>query len=131
MFRYLGAYGCFFYELRLLTRQRQNITELKTIIKNQLDALSHAMHQLSSVTDQLKQNISLFEAQIKELDKLILDHLKSDKEVFEKVKNICTMKGLGVLTTAVVLAETNGFTLFNNYKCESRVEIIIKNKIIS
>lgn len=108
--------GVFFYELRLLTRQRQNLTELKTIIKNQLDALSHAMHQLSSVTDQLKQNINLFESQIKELDKAILTHLKSDQEVFEKVKNICSMKGLGVLTTAVVLAETNGFTLFNNYK---------------
>jgi len=108
--------GVFFYELRLLTRQRQNITELKTIIKNQLDALGHAMHQLPAVTDQLKDNIVLFEAQIKELDKAILKHLKSDQEVFEKVKNICTMKGLGILTTSVVLAETNGFTLFNNYK---------------
>jgi transposase len=116
MFRYLETYGCFFYELRLLTRQRQNITELRTIIKNQLDALSHAMRQLPSVTAQLKQNINLFEIQIKELDKVILQHLKSDEKVLEKVNNICTMKGLGILTTAVVLSETNGFTLFNNYK---------------
>ena len=108
--------GVFFYELRLLTRQRQNLTELKTIIKNQLDALSHAMHQLVSVTAQLKENINLFESQIKELDKAILEHIASDKEVLEKVKNICTIKGLGILTTAVILAETNGFTLFNNYK---------------
>ena len=108
--------GVFFYELRLLTRQRQNLTELKTIIKNQLDALSHAMHQLAWVTSQLKENISLFESQIKELDKAILEHIASDKEVLEKVENICTIKGLGILTTAVILAETNGFTLFNNYK---------------
>lgn len=108
--------GVFFYELRLLTRQRQNLTELKTIIKNQLDALSHAMHQLASVTAQLKENISLFESQIKELDKAILEHITSDKEVLEKVENICTIKGLGILTTSVILAETNGFTLFNNYK---------------
>ncbi|WP_397445156.1 IS110 family transposase [Polaribacter sp. R77954] len=108
--------GVFFYELRLLTRQRQNLTELKTIIKNQLDALSHAMHQLASVTAQLKENISLFESQIKELDKAILGHIASNKEVLEKVENICTIKGLGILTTSVILAETNGFTLFNNYK---------------
>lgn len=108
--------GVFFYELRLLTRQRQNITELKTIVKNQLDALSHAMHQLEAVTVQLKESIGLFEKQIKALDKAILNHIKSDKEVFERVENICTIKGLGVLTTAVVLSETNGFTLFNNYK---------------
>jgi transposase len=108
--------GVFFYELRLLTRQRQNVTELKTIVKNQLDALSHAMHQLEAVTSQLKENIGLFEKQIKSLDKAILNHIKSDKEVLKKVENICTIKGLGVLTTAVVLSETNGFILFKNYK---------------
>jgi transposase len=108
--------GTFFYELRLLTRQHQNITELKTVIKNQLDALSFAMHQLESVTDQLKQTVQLFEKQLKELDKIILTHIKSNKEVAERVKNICTMKGLGVLSVATVLAETNGFNLFKNYK---------------
>ena len=64
----MAAYGHLFYELRLLTRQYQNITELKTVIKNQLDALSFAMHKLDSVTDQLKQTIQLFESQLKELD---------------------------------------------------------------
>jgi transposase len=108
--------GTFFYELRLLTRQHQNITELKTVIKNQLEALSFAMHQLESVTDQLKQTVQLFEKQLKELDKIILTHIKSNKEVAERVKNICTMKGLGVLSVATVLAETNGFNLFKNYK---------------
>lgn len=108
--------GSFFYELRLLTRQHQNITELKTVIKNQLDALGFAMHQLESVTDQLKQTVQLFEKQLKELDKEILVHIKSNKEVAEKVENICSMKGLGVLSVATVLAETNGFNLFKNYK---------------
>ncbi|WP_163401528.1 IS110 family transposase [Flavobacterium fluviatile] len=108
--------GTFFYELRLLTRQHQNVTELKTVLKNQLDALSYAMHHLDSVTNQLKQTITLFETQLKELDKEIRAHLKSNKEVFEKAENILKMKGLGVLTLSTVLAETNGFTLFKNYK---------------
>ena len=94
--------GTFFYELRLLTRQYQNITELKTVIKNQLDALSFAMHKLDSVTDQLKQTIQLFESQLKELDKAILQHIKSNQEVAERVKNICTMKGLGVFSFQMV-----------------------------
>ena len=108
--------GTFFYELRLLTRQHQNLTELKTVIKNQLDALGFAMHQLESVTDQLKQTIQLFETQIKELDKAMLQHIKSNQDVAQRVTNICTMKGLGVLSVATVLAETNGFNLFKNYK---------------
>jgi transposase len=108
--------GSFFYELRLLTRQHQNVTELKTVLKNQLDALGFAMHHLDSVTNQLEQTIILFEAQLKELDKEIKIHLKSNKEVYDKTENILKMKGLGVLTLSTVLAETNGFTLFTNYK---------------
>jgi transposase len=108
--------GTFFYQLRLLTRQHQNVTELKTVLKNQLDALGFAMHQSEEVNQQLKQTITLFETQIKELDKVIKSHIKSDEKVQQKVNNILLMKGLGVLTIATVLAETNGFELFNNYK---------------
>jgi transposase len=108
--------GTFFYELRLLTRQHQNVTELKTVLKNQLSALSFAMHHLDAVNNQLEQTIILFETQLKELDKEIKAHLKSNNEVYEKAEKILKMKGLGVLTLSTVLAETNGFTLFNNYK---------------
>ena len=108
--------GTFFYELRLLTRQHQNVTELKTVLKNQLDALSFAMHHLDAVTNQLEQTIKLFETQLKELDKEIKAHLKTNEEVCCKAEKILKMKGLGVLTLSTVLAETNGFTLFNNYK---------------
>jgi len=108
--------GTFFYELRLLTRQHQNVTELKTVLKNQLSALSYAMHHLDAVNNQLEQTIILFEMQLEELDKEIKAHLKSNNEVHEKAENILKMKGLGVLTLSTVLAETNGFTLFNNYK---------------
>lgn len=108
--------GTFFYELRLLTRQHQNVTELKTVLKNQLSALSFAMHHLDAVNNQLEQTIILFETQLKELDKEINAHLKSNKEVHDKTENILKMKGLGILTLGTVLAETNGFTLFNNYK---------------
>ena len=108
--------GTFFYQLRLLTRQHQNVTELKTVLKNQLDALGFAMHQSDPVNNQLKQTITLFETQIKELDKAIQSHIKSDEKIAEKVNNILLMKGLGVLTITTVLSETNGFELFNNYK---------------
>lgn len=108
--------GTFFYQLRLLTRQHQNVTELKTVLKNQLDALSHAMHQLDTVIIQFEQTIALFEAQLKELNKEIKAHLKSDQDLYAKVENILQIKGLGVLTLSTVLAETNGFILFKNYK---------------
>ena len=78
--------GSLFYELRLLTRQHQNVTELKTVLKNQLEALSFAMHHLDSVTNQLEQTIILFETQLKELDKEIKIHLIYNTEVYDKAE---------------------------------------------
>jgi transposase len=108
--------GTFFYELRMLTRQHQNVTELKTVLKNQLDSMSYAMHQSDSVNQQLRETIALFDAQLKALNQAIKKHLQTDSDIVERVNNILEMKGLGVLTIATVLAETNGFTLFKNYK---------------
>jgi len=108
--------GTFFYELRLLTRQHQNVSELKTVLKNQSDALGFAMHQLETVNIQINQTIALFEVQLKELEKAIKAHLESDQEMYKKAENILQMKGLGILTVSTILAETNGFTLFKNYK---------------
>ena len=108
--------GTFFYQLRLLTRQHQNVVELKTVLKNQLTALGYAMHQSEDVVKQLQQTIELFESQSKELITAIKNHLKSDENVAAKVDNLLKMKGLGVITLATILAETNGFNLFQNYK---------------
>ena len=108
--------GAFFYQLRLLTRQHQNIVELKTVLKNQLDALGYAMHQSDEVTKQLEQTIALLDTQSKELIVAIKKHLKSDENIAARFNNLLKMKGLGILTLATVLSETNGFNLFKNYK---------------
>lgn len=108
--------GLFFYQLRSLTRQHQNVMELKTVLKNQLDAVRFAMHQSDEVIRQLEQTIALFESQIKDLSKAIKKHMDSDADISARCKSLLKMKGLGELTLANVLAETNGFELFKNYK---------------
>ena len=108
--------GKFFYELRQYTRQYQNLQEQKTVFRNQLHALRHAMYQNKKMIKQQEATIKLFDKQLLELVDLIKKHLASDKIVKDKVKNICQIKGIGMLTVAAVLAETNGFELFKNYK---------------
>ena len=108
--------GKFFYELRQYTRQYQNLQEQKTVFRNQLHALRHAMYQNKKMIKQQETTIKLFDKQLLELVDLIKKHLDSDKIVKDKVKNICQIKGIGMLTVAAVLAETNGFELFKNYK---------------
>ncbi|WPR71904.1 IS110 family transposase [Flavobacterium sp. NG2] len=108
--------GRYYYELRHYTRQHQNIQELKTVISNQIHALEHSMYRSDLLIDQLKSTITLFDAQLKELDKKMKLHLKSDAVVYNKCLNILAIKGIGYLTIATLIAETNGFELFKNYK---------------
>jgi transposase len=65
---------------------------------------------------QQKDTIKLFNKQLKELKKLMQDLINSDDAVKQKVAHICKIKGIGLLTAATILAETNGFALFKNYK---------------
>jgi transposase len=108
--------GKYFYELRQYTRQHQNLQEQKTVIKNQLHALEFGMYEVKAVKQQLNKVVQLFDKQIKDLEKIIKKHLERDEIVAQKVTNICQIKGIGILTIATILAETNGFELFKNYK---------------
>ena len=108
--------GKFFYELRQYTRQYQNIQEQKTVFNNQLHALEHAMYKSKKMIKQQESTIKLFNKQLNELNEIIRKHIESDKIVQDKANNICQIKGVGLLTLAAVLAETNGFELFKSYK---------------
>jgi transposase len=106
----------FYYELRLYTRQHQNLQEQKTVINNQLKSLECGMYTNKKILKQLQKLISILEKQLIELDKLIKDHIKSNEEIQTKANNICKIKGVGILTFATIIAETNGFELFENSK---------------
>ena len=108
--------GKFFYELRQYTRQYQNLQEQKTVFNNQLHALEQSMFKSKKMIKQQQNSIKLFNKQLKELDTLIKNLINSDEVIKQKVAHICKIKGLGLLTVATILAETNGFELFKNYK---------------
>lgn len=48
------------------------------------------------------------------MEKKINIYLKSNKEIEDKVENVLAITGIGILTLAVLLAETNGFLLFKS-----------------
>lgn len=74
------------------------------------------MYRSDLIINQLSATVELLDSQLKEIDKSISNHIKSDAAVQNKCKNILAMKGIGILTLATLLAETNGFELFKNYK---------------
>ncbi|MDF2854143.1 MAG: Transposase family protein [Sphingobacterium multivorum] len=104
----------FYYSLRLLTREIENLQEQKTVVINQMHALQHAMHQNKVVNKTLLNRLKLIEKQLEDLEMAIQEHIDSNKEIAEKVRKICKIKGVGIRTVATLIAETNGFKLFKN-----------------
>src|SRR6266496_2610042 len=60
------------------------------------------------------ESIENIDKQIAEIEKSIEDHIASDSAVQQKVDGIIKIKGVGLMTVATLLAETNGFLLFEN-----------------
>lgn len=104
----------FFYTLRALTRHHQSLQELKTTINNQLHADLHSIYSSKTVIKQLKKLVAGLDKQLNEVEQEIHDHLFSNADVAEKVARITEIRGLGYMTVATILAETNGFALFRS-----------------
>ncbi len=106
--------GRYFYELRCLTRHHESLQEQKTATCNQIEAIENSMYCNKEVMKSLKKILKTLEAAILSTEIAIKIHIQSNEEVYKKVKNIITIKGVGLHTIAVILAESNGFLLFKN-----------------
>ncbi len=104
----------FFYTLRSLTRHHQSLQELKTNVTNQLHADEHSIYSNKMVMKQLKKLINTIEKEIRDMEDAISKQLYSNPEIAGKVKFITDVKGIGEITVATILGETNGFILFKN-----------------
>ncbi len=102
------------YALRAYTRQHQSINEMYTATANQLHSIEHSQFKNKDVIKQLKSTLKLFEKHLKEMEGIMAKVIKSDLVLNGHYQNICSIKGLGILSFAVIAAETNGFTLFDN-----------------
>lgn len=103
-----------FKNLKQLTRERDQIVHERTMAKNQLHAeKAEALPNPSSLT-RMKFKIKFLDKQVAEIIQEITVLVKHDKEVNKSIETICSIPGVGRLTAATVLAETNGFELIRN-----------------
>jgi len=100
--------------LKQLTRERVRIIEQRTGCQNQLHALKAAHDSLPITIKRLQANIAFLKKQQKQVEKQIKEMIKSDSELNEQAENICSIKGVGLITFATLVAETNGFAQFTN-----------------
>ena len=104
------------YQLRQITRQQIELNELKTKLNNQLHALEVGMYHSNQVQKQLKKLMEEVEKQITACEKLIKARIEANPEWKRKCEQICAIKGVGLLTVANIITETNEFTLFENQR---------------
>ena len=102
------------YQLRAITRQIERISNHITSFQNQLHALEHGMFREKMVEKMVFNNIALLEKQKKQLMAVIEKMIKNDVELNEHYEQISKIKGIGVITFAVLVAETDGFALIEN-----------------
>jgi len=102
------------YLLRLITRQIQSVSEQSTVLKNQLHALQYGMYRDNAIEKMHVRQLDLLQKNKKSLQLRVEQIVESDEILKRKFIHIGKIKGLGLQNLAVIVAETNGFTAFEN-----------------
>ena len=101
-------------KLRQLTRERDQLVMERTMIKNQLHAeQAEAEPNKSSIT-RIKARIKMLDKQEQEIREELSALIETDAEMKKIVAVLCSLSGIGLLTAATVLGETNCFELIRN-----------------
>lgn len=104
------------YLLRKLTREHEQINKAKTSIKNLLHVEEYALIAGKSTVKRLGKTLALFDQQLRAIAKEWQAVVAADQQLQPKVANITSIKGVGLLTALTIIAQTNGFELFQNQR---------------
>lgn len=103
-----------FRKLRQLTRERDQIIVESTMVKNQLHAEQTEAFPNKTSLKRIKDRITILTKQEKEIKTELAALIAQDAEIKKIKVTLCSAPGIGLLTAATVLAETNGFDLIRN-----------------
>ena len=102
--------------LKTLTREHHSIKEMTTRIKNQLHAKEYSHEPLKETIKRSSAILSVFNKQLKEIEKQIKELIEKDSDLNDRIKKIVKIEGIGLMTAVSIIAETNGFALIENTK---------------
>ena len=105
-----------FKQLRDLTRAYSELMKEKTAFSNRLHALNSSYEPLALIVKSNKSIIKKLDEQLVRFKAEIEKVIYSESWLAEKVKKVLTIKGVGLMTVAVILAETQGFEFVDNIR---------------
>lgn len=103
-----------FNDLRQLCREREQLVQERTMLKNQLHAERTSGTSSEKSIKRTKKRIAMIDKQEKEIMEEIAALIKGDEAIAKKMKVITSIPGIGNLTAVTIIAETNGFELIKN-----------------
>lgn len=103
-------------DLRQLTRERGQLLEERTALKNQLHAEQSEAFPNAGSIDRIKERIKLLNKQEKEIMQEIRAFVNQEEPIGKLIMLVGSVPGIGLLTACIILSETNGFDLIRNRK---------------
>lgn len=100
--------------MKRLSREREALQEHVVAASNQLHAHKHEHSPDKKTLQRATGHLKFLQKQISEIDRQIQQTLKEDPELNAKVENVCSIKGVGLITAVTIIGETNGFELIEN-----------------
>jgi transposase len=101
-------------KIKQLTRERDQLVDERSSIKNQLHAEKTEAEPNESSLKRMHQRIKILNKQEVEIKAEITSIIAKDEELKSEIERTQTIPGIGILTAAIVYAETNGFELIKN-----------------
>ncbi len=101
-------------KIKQLTRERDQLVYERTMVKNQLHAEQAEAYPNKSSVARIKDRIKMLNKQASAIKEEITALIAEEEEVKKNADLICSLPGMGILTAAIILAETNGFELIRN-----------------
>ena len=105
-----------FKQLKELTRQYTELQREKTEFTNRLDSIKSGYNPPSFVLESNKTMIRTLKQQIQKCEEEIEKLIKSDEWLWSKMKKVLSIKGVGITTASIIVAETHGFEFVQNIR---------------
>jgi transposase len=105
-----------FRELRSLTRFYSALKQQRTAISNWKESFDSSYQPLEFLRKSNQSLVQTLDRQIQQCQQQIQQLIAREAWLATKVKKLMTIKGIGLVTVAIVLAETQGFGTITNAK---------------
>ena len=105
-----------FRSLRALTRLYSDLKSQKTAFLNRLHSMESGHEPLPFIIKSTKELIKKLDREIEKCELEINKLIASEDWLKHKVDKLLTIKGVGLITIAIILAETQAFKLITNVK---------------